>query len=162
MSILRNAMLGAMAGAAGTTVLDVVSYVDMAIRGRAPSELPVNTLRSIASRFGSELGKPPAELDERLRNRQSALAALLGYADGFASGAIFGIVRPATRNVSVFSAGVGLAVLTMLLSEGLATALGQTDPRKWGVSGWLADLIPRCAYGWTTCTAFDLMAPPSE
>jgi hypothetical protein len=62
------------------------------------------------------------------------------------------------RNVSWFWAGVALAVLTMTLSEGSATALKQTDPRKWGLSGWIGDLVPRFVYGWVTALTFDSLA----
>jgi hypothetical protein len=46
----------------------------------------------------------------------------------------------------------------MLLSEGSATALKQTDPRTWGASGWIADLVPRFLYGAVTCVTFDRLS----
>jgi hypothetical protein len=45
----------------------------------------------------------------------------------------------------------------MVLSEGTATAMRQTDPREWGTSGWIADLIPRAFYGCVTCLVYDAL-----
>jgi hypothetical protein len=33
------------------------------------------------------------------------------------------------------------------------TALGLTDPRRWGVEGWLSDVVPHAAYGLATAAA---------
>jgi hypothetical protein len=149
-------LYGAVAGAAGSAVLDVTTYADMAIRGRAPSELPQKMVKEIAQRAHVEpFNKPDQQLSDTDKHRETAFGALMGYADGLGVGALYGAIRPAMRNVSWFWAGVGLAAVTMLLSEGSATALKQTDPRKWGVSGWIADLTPRFLYGWVTALTFD-------
>jgi hypothetical protein len=152
-------LYGAAAGAAGTAVLDVVSYADMAIRGRAPSELPKNVVKELANRARiSPFNKPDDQLSDRDKNRESALGALIGYADGLGTGAMYGAIRPAMRGLSWFWAGLGLAIATGLLSEGTATALKQTDPRQWGVAGWVGDIIPRFVYGWVTAITFDALA----
>lgn len=157
--ILRACAYGAIAGAAGTSVLDAATYADMAIRGRPPSALPEKMVAELARRAGlNELAKPQEDLTESEGNRRTRLGALLGYVDGIGSGVLFGILRAtALKNVSWCWAGIGLGVLTMVLSEGTATALGQTDPRAWGVSGWIADIVPRCLYGWTTAISFDCL-----
>lgn len=150
---------GALAGAAGSAVLDITTYADMAIRGRPPSELPQKMVKEIAHRAHvSPFDKPDEQLSESDKHRETAFGALLGYADGLSVGAAYGAMRPAMRNVSWFWAGVALAVLTMTLSEGSATALKQTDPRKWGLSGWIGDLVPRFVYGWVTALTFDSLA----
>ena len=41
---------GAAAGAAGTTALNVVTYLDMALRGRPASSTPANTVEKLAER----------------------------------------------------------------------------------------------------------------
>ena len=161
--ILRACAYGAIAGAAGTTVLDAATYADMAIRGRPSSSLPERMVEELARRAGlTELAKPQQELSESERNRRIGLGGLLGYLDGIGSGVLFGVLRAtAIKNVSWCWAGIGLGVLTMVLSEGTATALGQTDPRTWSVSDWIADIVPRSLYGWTTAISFDCLADGS-
>lgn len=145
----RSIVYGMAAGAAGTAVLNATTYADMAIRSRPASELPAKMVKELARRAGIAPPEGP---------RETAIGALLGYVDGFGAGALFGMLRPAMRDVPWFAAGIGLAALTMLLSEGTATAMGQTDPRKWGTSGWIADIIPRCLYGWVTAITFDQLS----
>jgi len=45
---------GLLAGAAGTFVLDAVSYIDMFARGRPSSELPATVVQKLAQRSGLE------------------------------------------------------------------------------------------------------------
>jgi hypothetical protein len=61
------------------------------------------------------------------------------------------------RNVPWFVAGLGLAAFTLFLSEGPATAMGKTDPRAWGLSGWISDIVPRTLYGCVTCLVYDAL-----
>jgi hypothetical protein len=132
----RHVVDGIIAGAAGTAMLDATTYADMALRGRAASDLPQKMVTQLAKMAGDrDLSKPPEELSEQQRNRRSGLGALIGYADGLGAGALFGLIRPAMRDVSWFWAGLGLAALTLALSEGTATAVKQTDPREWGYRG---------------------------
>jgi hypothetical protein len=159
MNFFSRMILGKLAGLAGTASLDAVTYLDMAIRGRPPSELPDKMVRKLAELGGfEEFAKPLEELDDKARQQRAGIAALLGYADGAGSGVLFGLVRPYIRGVPVFWAGIGLAGLTMLLSEGLAAKLGQTDPSTWPASAWLEDIVPRCVYGWATCYVYDRLA----
>ncbi len=140
---------GLAAGAAGTAVLNATTYADMAIRARPPSKVPQRVVKEFA-RWGGVRRLP--------RGRTQGLSMLLGYADGFGTGVLFSVVRPRMRNVPWFIAGAGLAAFTMLLSEGSATAMGKTDPRTWGVSGWIADFVPRILYGCVTCLVFDALS----
>lgn len=147
--IARSIVYGMAAGAAGTAVLNATTYADMAVRARPPSELPQNVVKEVARRVGVAPPQGP---------RETAYGALLGYADGFAAGALLGMLRPALRKVPWFVAGLGLGALTMLLSEGTATAMGQTDPRKWEAADWIADIVPRCLYGWSAVLTYDRLA----
>ena len=159
MNVFSRMILGKLAGLAGTASLDAVTYLDMAIRGRPPSELPDKMVRKLAELGGfEEFAKPPEELDDKTQQQRAGIAALLGYADGAGSGVLFGLVRPYISVVPVFWAGIGLAGLTMLLSEGLAAKLGQTDPSTWPASAWIEDIVPRCVYGWVTCYVYDRLA----
>lgn len=150
---------GALAGAAGTTALDVVSYTDMAIRGRPSSPLPNKVVKELARRANLEpYNRPDELLSDRDKNREAGFGALLGYVDGLGTGAMYGAIRPAMRGMSWFWGGLALALATGMLSEGSATALKQTDPRKWSVSDWIDDIVPRCVYGWVTAITFDVLA----
>jgi hypothetical protein len=38
------------------------------------------------------------------------------------------------------------------------TLTGLTDPRTWGASGWLADLVPHLAYGFVAAAVYEALA----
>ncbi len=155
----RTMVYGALAGAAGTTALDVASYADMLLRGRGPSDLPKNVVKEIARRAHvAPFDRPDEQLSDTDKNRENAVGALIGYADGVGTGAMYGAIRPSMRGVSWFWTGIALAIATGLFSEGTAAALKQTDPRQWGTEGWISDIIPRCLYGWVTAITFDGLA----
>lgn len=145
---------GAAAGAVGTLALDATSYLDMLVRGRAPSELPARAAGDLAGRLGVNLGG-----EERAKNRRSALGALLGYTTGVTVGMAYGLVRGRGRRrapwpipamlVGAVAMGAGAAPLVRL---------GLTDPRDWGVEGWLSDIVPHAAYGIGTALTFELTA----
>jgi hypothetical protein len=57
----RSMLAGAAAGAAGTTALNAVTYLDMAIRGRPASSVPDQAVRTIGGKLGVEVpGDPDA------------------------------------------------------------------------------------------------------
>jgi hypothetical protein len=144
----RTAIYGAVAGAAGSALLNAATYADMAIRARPASKVPRRVVKEFA-RWGGVRRLP--------RARTEGLSMLLGYADGFATGVLFGALRPRMRNIPWYAAGVGIAAYTLIASEGIAVAMRKTDPRKWGVSGLLADLVPRVVYGCVTCVVYDAL-----
>ena len=75
---MNTGILGALPGAAGTMALDVVTYVDMAVRGRGASNMPAEVVRRMAEKIGLEpLNRPGEAVDEQTRNRRSALGALV-------------------------------------------------------------------------------------
>lgn len=145
-------LAGAAAGAVGTTVLDTVTYLDMALRGRAPSGLPSQAADRVVTLVGVELGD-----GEVADNRRSAIGALLGYATGVGIGVAWGLVRPRARSVPLPVAGVVVGLAAMAGSDVPLTALGLTDPRTWGAVGWLSDLVPHLAYGFATVAAYDAL-----
>lgn len=148
MTTARSVLYGVAAGAAGTALLNATTYADMAIRARPPSDVPKRVVKQFARWTGA--GRLP-------RERTQGLSMLLGYADGFGTGVLFGVLRPRMRGIPWFAAGLGLAAFTLLLSEGTATAMGKTDPRRWGLSGWLTDVVPRVLYGCATCLVYDAL-----
>lgn len=144
----RTLVYGVAAGAAGTAVLNATTYADMAIRARPPSKVPKRVVKEFARWTGVRKLAP---------QRAEGLSMLLGYADGFGTGVLFGALRPRMRGVPWYVAGLGMAAFTMMLSEGTATAMGKTDPRRWGASGWMSDIVPRVLYGCVTCLVYDAL-----
>jgi hypothetical protein len=139
---VTDLLRGAAAGAAGTTALNVVTYADMALRGRAASSTPPDTVQSLLDRTGLEL--PGA--DEKRGNRLEALGALSGLAAGVGTGVLLGGLRamgwrPASRGTFALTSGV-----VLVAGNGPMTALGITDPRTWDANAWATDLVPHLAY----------------
>ncbi len=147
---------GAAAGAAGTTTLNVITYLDMVVRGRPASTTPERTVEALATLFHLTV---PGSGDIQ-GNRISGLGALTGYAAGIGIGVIFGLAyslgwRPGWL-VATMAATVGALVGT----NGPMVALGVTDPRGWGMLGWISDLIPHFGYGVVTALVLHYLYPP--
>ncbi|MEO3810597.1 hypothetical protein ABGB17_16475 [Sphaerisporangium sp. B11E5] len=143
---------GLLAGAAGTTALDMVTYLDQALRGRPASVMP----QRVAERLAGIAGVPLGEGDEAA-GRAQGVGGLLGILTGLAVGAAYGALRTAVPRPSPLVAAAGLGVAVVLASGGPMTALGLTDPRTWGVAGWLSDLVPHFTYGLVTAYTFDVI-----
>ena len=146
--------LGLVAGAAGTAALNVVTYLDMAVRGRGASSMPAQAAGDLAQRVGVDLGE-----GDTADNRREGLGALLGYATGIGVGAAFGLVRGRVH-VPTSVAAVGLGAAAMAGSDTPLTALGLTDPRSWPASSWVMDVVPHLAYGVVTAAVFDAFSRP--
>lgn len=147
MSVLR----GLVAGAAGTVTLNALTYLDMAVRGRPSSSVPADTVERTADLAGTDL----AGDEETQTNRSQGLGALLGYATGLGFGAMYGLVRSRAPNVSVPVGAVGLTAAAMGGANVPPVAMGVTDPRRWGMQGWVADVVPHLAYGFVTAAVYD-------
>lgn len=98
MKLAHRALLGFLAGGAGSAVLNAVTYADMLLRDRPASDLPQRTANAIVGPL------PP--------NRLLAAGMLLGYADGFGAGALLGLVRREDSPRPWFVAGMLLAAVT--------------------------------------------------
>jgi|SRR3954447_9865480 hypothetical protein len=150
---MRNLLAGAAAGAAGTTALNAVTYLDMATRTRPASSTPDETVRKAEELTGVNLGTAQDEA----ANRRSALGALLGIAAGLGTGAAYGLARPHLPRVPLVVLGVGAGLAVNLGTTGPMAALGVTDPRTWPAGSWLSDLVPHLAYGLVTAVVHDLI-----
>jgi hypothetical protein len=134
---------GLLAGAAGTTLLNAVTYLDMAVRGRPASDTPERTVDAGLSKLGREV---PGSSDQRSA-RRTGLGALSGIGSGLSIGVgasaarAFGLRLPGP--VAAVATGAGAMVATNLPM----TALGLTDPREWTATDWVSDAIPHLAYG---------------
>ena len=153
-STLGWMLRGAAAGAAGTTALNAVTYLDMAVRGRGTSSTPEQTVEKLAATAHVPI---PGDGDTR-HNRVQGLGPLMGLVAGIGVGVVGGLAR-ASGYRSAKPVGITLTTLGVLLvANGPMTALGITDPRTWSRTDWLSDLVPHLAYGAvvkTTMDAFD-------
>lgn len=141
---------GIIAGAVGTVTLNVLTYLDMAARGRASSSLPAQTVKQAADAAGTELASDEDTAD----NRSQGVGALLGYASGLGFGALYGALR-SRADLPVAAGGLGLTLAAMVGGSGPAVALGLTDPREWGAQAWVSDIVPHLAYGFVTAGVYD-------
>ena len=146
MGIMRYAGWGALAGAAGTTALNAVSYLDMAVRGRPASSTPEQSVEALASRAGVDI---PGEGETR-DNRLAGIGPLLGTATGVGVGVLFGLLRRAGLRLPGPVDAVVVGGTAMAASDVSLVRLGLTDPREWGAAGWLSDVVPHLAYGAVT------------
>ena len=150
-SPLRLALLGAAAGAAGTTALNGVTYLDMAVRGRPSSSTPEKTVETLSDKSGIPI---PGEGDAK-QNRISGLGPLSGLLAGLGTGVLLGLARAAGWRPSL-PAGTAAATLGALVgTNGPMTALGVTDPRTWPATSWVADIVPHLAYGAVTAAVLE-------
>jgi hypothetical protein len=140
------------AGAAGTTALNVATYLDMAIRGRPASQSAEETVRRLADR--SHIGLGP---EQKAANRRSGLGPLLGYIAGIGAAVIFGSAarnRPIPVPVGATLLGAG----AMLAADAPLAALRVSDPRTWSRTDWLADIVPHLIYGVVTAAVWHRLA----
>ena len=158
--MLRNVWTGAAAGAVGTAALNVATYADMALRGRPASDIPAQVAGKLADSAGLDLtgGMLSDEAKALAQQRRGGLGALMGYVTGIGMGVAYGVVRPVLGRGAAPLAGVVVGLAAMAASDVPAITTGATNPATWGVSGWLADLIPHLVYGMTTAIAFDAIS----
>jgi hypothetical protein len=142
-TMTRGLLLGAAAGAAGTTALNAVTYLDMVARGRPASSTPEDTVEALSDVVHVPV---PGEGDAR-ESRVTALGALTGLVAGVGIGAVLGAARAAGWRPGVGVGSVAATLGALVGTNGPMTVLGVTDPRTWPVSSWVADIVPHVAYG---------------
>jgi len=156
--MLRGVLFGVVAGAMGTVALNVVTYADMAIRGRPSSSAPSKMVSILAEKAGLSLSSQgKGSQDQAAQNRESGLGALLGYVNGLGMGVAYGLLRSQLDDVPIPLASTAVGLAAMAASDIPLFALGVSDPRTWGVSGWAADIIPHIIYGFVTVTTYELL-----
>jgi hypothetical protein len=151
MKLFTGLLLGAAAGAAGTTTLNTVTYLDMAIRGRPSSSTPEDSVEQLAKRMQVQI---PGEGEAR-DNRVAGLGPLLGVAAGVGVGALLGLARVAGWRPGPGAATAAAAAGALLAGNGPMTVLGVTDPRSWSAADWTADAVPHLAYGAVTAAVLN-------
>lgn len=156
---MHDTLIGAVAGAAGTAILDATTYADMAIRGRPPSKVPEETVRRLLRLAGADrLGLPPDEADSSTRHRQRGMGALSGYGVGIGIATVYGILRARGLKVPWPVAALVLGIGTMATTDTVATLLSVENPKRRDVAAWLADVIPHLVYGSVTAAAVEALA----
>jgi hypothetical protein len=154
----RSVWKGLLAGAAGTIALDVATYADMALRGRSSSGGPSSLVATLASKLHLPLSSQGVGAqDQTAQNRESGLGALFGYVNGLGTGIAYSLLRPQQDEVSLPLAGVAVGLAAMAGSDAPLVALKVSDPKTWGVSGWLADLVPHLIYGFATVATYEAL-----
>jgi hypothetical protein len=149
------ALRGAAAGAAGTSALNAVTYLDMAVRGRPASSTPTDTVEKLAEKAHVPI---PGE-GARRANRLEGIGPLLGLAAGVGTGVVSGLARAAGLRSGPT---VGTALVTggvLVAANGPMAALGITDPRSWSAADWISDLAPHLAYGIVATAILDAFDP---
>lgn len=148
----RTLFAGAAAGAAGTTALNAVTYLDMTVRGRPSSSAPEDTVERLVETAGVSI---PGHGDTR-DNRLAGLGALTGLATGAGVGAVGGLLL---RRTGLSRRGLGLALgaAAMAGSNVPMTALKVTDPKTWSATDWIADVGPHLAYGAVTAMVYEAL-----
>jgi len=153
-STLGWALRGAAAGAAGSTALNAITYLDMTVRGRGTSSTPEDTVEALAAKAHVAI---PGDAETRA-NRLQGLGPITGLVAGVGVGVLAGLARAAGFRTTPL---VGTALTTagvLVAANGPMTTLGITDPRTWSAMDWASDVVPHLAYAAvvrTTMDAFD-------
>ena len=140
---------GLLAGAAATLARELVSSVDMAVRGRPVSSTHERMVRRIADGIHVSLGT-----GERAANRVAGLGPLLGFANGVLAVTVFALLT-GRRRPPLPVAAVLVGAGGMLIADAPMAALGVASPRRWGVQGWFEDGAPYLAYSLVAVAALD-------
>ena len=153
-SVAGWALRGAAAGAAGSTALNAVTYLDMVVRGRGTSSTPEQTVEALAQKAHVSI---PGD-DEKRSNRVQGLGPLTGLAAGVGVGVVVGLVRAAGYRSQPLVGTLLTTLGVLIAANGPITVLGITDPRTWSATDWASDIVPHVAYAAvvkTTMDAFD-------
>lgn len=151
----HSVLAGIAAGAAGTTALNLATFLDMTVNARPASTTPEDTVRKTEEMTGLTLSADGPD-SEAATNRRSAVGALLGIAAGLGTGALYGLVRPRLGDVPLAVLGVGAGLAANVGTTGPMAVTGITDPREWPASSWVSDLVPHLTYGLVTAAVWEL------
>ncbi len=142
----RALLVGLAAGAAGTTALNVVTYLDVVVRARGASSTPEDTAAKLAEELGIEI---PGDENARA-NRLAGLGPLIGIVAGAGVGASVGLARALGFRPPLPLAGFLAGALAMVAADAPMAVLGVSDPRTWAPADWVSDAVPHLVYGVVT------------
>lgn len=155
MRLGRGIAAGLAAGAAGTTALNAVTYLDMAVRGRPTSSTPEDTVEKLAAKAGLAI---PGDDDAR-KNRLAGLGPLTGIVAGLGVGATLGVSRAFGFRPQLRLSGLIAGVGAMAGTDAPMAALGVSDPTTWAAKDWLSDAVPHLVYGLVTAAVLEGLDP---
>lgn len=150
--MLRRLLTGAAAGAAGTTALHAATYLDMVVRGRAPSTTPEQTVEAMAAAYHVPI---PGE-GERRDHRVSGLGALSGIATGVGLGTAYGLLDALRLRPHGAAAPLLVAAGAMAVTNSTMSRYGVTRVSDWSVEDWAGDVVPHLAFAAALCTTYSL------
>jgi hypothetical protein len=145
---------GLISGAAGSSALNIVTYLDMAVRGRPESQLPAQDVERLTSLAGVDLGGD----EQTAEHRKTALGSLLGYVSGLGIATAYAAAQPLLDGAPVPLRAMLVGAAAMAATDAASAALGVTDPRTWSATSWLSDAVPHLAYGAVTVVTHDALA----
>lgn len=137
---------GLAGGAAGTTALNAVTYLDMAARGRPSSSAPEKTVEKLTHMAGLDISGEGATR----QNRLAGLGPLSGLGPGLGVGVGVALAKRLGLAPNLVVTGVMAGAAAMASTDAPMAALGVSDPRSWSVTDWLSDVVPHLAYGLVT------------
>jgi hypothetical protein len=143
--MIRSILRGCAAGAMGTTVLNAVTYADMALRERPSSSAPEEMVDRIAARAGHPVPDSPGR-DARL----TGLGALSGIAVGTGAGALVAVLHRAGLRPPLWLGGPLTGALATAAGALPLERLGVSDPATWSSKDWASDAVPHFLYGLAT------------
>ncbi|MQY36538.1 hypothetical protein SRB17_45400 [Streptomyces sp. RB17] len=144
--MFRTIARGCAAGAAGTTALNAVSCLDMALCGRPSSSTPEAVVEKITTRAGH-----PVPDGAGRDNRLSGPGALPGIAVRVGTGAFVSLPHRAGLRPHAWLGALLTGALAMAPADAPIAGLDIGDPRTWSPADWTSDAIPHLAYGLVTC-----------
>ncbi len=140
---------GALAGAAGTTALNALTYLDMSVRARPASELPQQAVDKLAAAADHPVPGSGTEKENRL----SGLGSLSGIATGVGIGAMAGLLGPVLRHIPLALSSLLIGAGAMAATDASIARLGLSDPKTWSPTDWASDAGPHLGYGLVTAVA---------
>lgn len=149
---------GLAAGAAGTTVLNAITYLDMALRARPASGSPSQAVDQLAGKAGAGIPGTGEDRDNRL----AGLGPLTGIVTGAAVGVTAAFARPVLARIPAPLAAATLGALAMGGSDGPLFALGITKPGDWTTADWASDVIPHLGFGAATYATLTALSTGSR
>jgi hypothetical protein len=146
---MRTVTRALVAGATGTTALNTVTYLDMALRARPASSTPEQSVQKLSEATHVGLGE-----DGKADNRKAGIGPLLGYATGLGAAVGYAyLLRRLGRRPPWPVSAVALSALAMVGANAPMVVTGVTNPRRWSAADWAADVVPHLAYGTAAAAA---------
>ena len=144
---------GLLAGAAGATAKNAVSYLDQASTGSEPVSSPTGSTVTNTATTASAVAAQTVD-----RTRGAALGPLGGLAIGVGVGAAAGLMRGSNATPNPVVAAVVMGVAAMGVGDGVAAAAGQSP--SFSANKLIRDLVAHLSYGAVTGYALHRMLDP--